>query len=100
MAEVSYMNQHNTQAVAGMGKREQYFAAKSLLERWKRFSRRLGDLQARVILSVFYFLIFGPFALILRLASDPLSLKSGTAKGWLSKSKIEGTPLERAAKQF
>ena len=39
---------------------------------WKRFARKAADLQARFLLGIFYFLIFGPFALAIRLGWDPL----------------------------
>jgi hypothetical protein len=67
---------------------------------WKRVGRKIGDLQARVLLSLFYFVILGPFALILRWRSDPLGIKPGARRGWLLKGVEEGTPLERAARQF
>jgi len=49
-----------------------------LWERWKQIAKTIGDFQARLILSVVYFIIVGPFALILRWVADPLSLKKST----------------------
>jgi hypothetical protein len=37
-----------------------------LWERWKRVAKKIGDIQARVLLILFYFIGFGPFALVLR----------------------------------
>jgi hypothetical protein len=71
-----------------------------LWEGWKRFGRRIGDLQARMFLTLFYFLLITPFALIVRFASDPLALKPGTSKGWRARIPGFGTPLERARRQF
>ena len=68
-------------------------------EGWKRVGRRIGDFQARLILSLFYFLIFGPFALVVRFASDPLGIKPGVARGWTVRSE-KGVVLEQATKQF
>ena len=43
---------------------------------WKQFGQKIGDFFARVVLSIFYFTIFFPFGLGLRLFGDPLTLKS------------------------
>ena len=67
-----------------------------LWERWKQVARRLGDFQARILLTLFYFLIFCPFALAVRWRSDPLAIKAGTPRGWRARDDREGTPMERA----
>jgi hypothetical protein len=41
-------------------------------EAWKSFGRKLGDFQARLILSIFYFVIIAPFSLLVRFFNDPL----------------------------
>ena len=69
-------------------------------EAWKRFGQKVGDFQARVILTLVYFLIVGPFALVVRIASDPLRIKAGHGGGWNLKPEAEGSPIERAVKQF
>jgi hypothetical protein len=66
----------------------------------KRLGRKIGDFQARVLLTIFYFAIIAPFALIVRWATDPLAVKRGTAKGWRLRPAPVGTPLERARRQF
>jgi hypothetical protein len=73
---------------------------KSTWEAWKRFGRKLGDFQARLILSLFYFIIIAPFSLLVRFFSDPLTLKPRTARGWIVRSDTKGTALERASQQF
>src|SRR5262249_37750725 len=50
-----------------------------LWQGWKRFGRKMGDFQARIFLTIFYFVILAPFALVMRLA-DPLGLKK--PGGW------------------
>jgi hypothetical protein len=62
--------------------------------------RKIGDVQARVILAVFYFIVVGPFALIVRWGADPLSLKKGTPAGWRIKEEAKVPPMERAMNQF
>lgn len=73
---------------------------KSFWEKWQRVARRIGDFQARVILTVLYFVIIGPFALIVRWGADPLSLKKGVSQGWRVKADVEGAAMKRAMNQF
>jgi hypothetical protein len=73
---------------------------KRLWQRWKRIAKAIGDFQARLILSVVYFIIVAPFALILRWAADPLSLKKGAGQAWRVKSESKDPPLKRAMNQF
>lgn len=71
-----------------------------LWERWKKFGRKIGDFQARALLSVFYFIILAPFALMVRWLTDPLALKPNTSKGWQAKKEGELLSRERAGRQF
>jgi hypothetical protein len=71
-----------------------------LWERWKKFGKRIGDFQARALLSIFYFIILAPFALIIQRVSDPLAIKTETSGGWQVKGEGEGSPRERASRQF
>jgi uncharacterized membrane protein len=48
-------------------------------ERWKRIARIIGEFQSRVLLTVFYFVLLMPFALVAR-AKDPLALRQ--RHGW------------------
>ena len=67
---------------------------------WKRFGRRVGDVQARLLLTGFYFLVVAPFALGVKLSSDPLSLTPKAPKGWRSRTASSGSVLEQARRQF
>ncbi len=74
---------------------------RSLLERWKRVARKIGDAQARVLLTFFYLFIVGPFALGIRWFGDPLAIKKGTRRGWRLRTNSEvGVSIERATQQF
>ena len=64
---------------------------------WKRFGRWMGDMVARVVLTVFYFTIALPFGLGVRLSSDPLQRKSDPA--WTPRDTNEPT-LEAARSLF
>lgn len=72
---------------------------RTLWEWWRRVARRLGDVQARLLLTLFYFVIFGPFALIVRWRSDPLAIKAGTLQGWRPRANGRDTAMERAGRQ-
>lgn len=73
---------------------------RNLWQWWKRVAVRVGDYQARIILTLFYFVVFAPFALVVRLATDPLSLKKGRPRGWQLRERDESTSMEWARRQF
>ena len=52
---------------------------------WKRIGQFIGDAVARVVLTVFYFTLFMPFALGLRLLGDPLTLRPLSGAKWLER---------------
>ena len=76
-----------------MGPRELWAA-------WKKVARKIGDFQARVLLTIFYFVLLAPFALIMRRTSDPLALKPGTQRGWGVRQNAPEYTVEMARKQF
>ncbi len=47
-----------------------------------RIATVIGDFQARVIFSVFYFVIVLPFGLLVRLFIDPLGIKGRRSTTW------------------
>ncbi len=49
---------------------------------WKKIAHKIGNFQARVILTVFYGVLVLPFGLAVRLFSDPLRIKK-TPTEWL-----------------
>ena len=68
-------------------------------EAWKRFGRKVGDFQARALLTVFYFVILAPFGLGMR-AADPLGLRRPGQGGWRTRTTAPaGDPLTRARRQ-
>ncbi|MGQ0792575.1 MAG: hypothetical protein ACT4NX_00600 [Deltaproteobacteria bacterium] len=73
---------------------------KALWEWWKPLARKIGDFQARVILTVFYFVFLSPFALIVRFATDPLAIKPKTPRGWLLREDSGAPEAQRATKMF
>jgi hypothetical protein len=51
---------------------------KALLE----FSERFGSMLSRVLLTVLYFVLLGPFALLYRLFADPLHSARPKHSNW------------------
>lgn len=51
-------------------------------ERWKQIATTIGDFQARVVLSLFYFVVVLPFGLGVRLFADPLAIRRRRQTCW------------------
>ena len=71
---------------------------KALWQGWQKVAKKIGDFQARLILTLFYFIFVIPIGLIARLFADPLALKKSSAH-W---DKRESAParMEDARRQF
>ena len=67
-------------------------ARRRALEAWKRFALRMGNFQGRMIMGFFYFVVVAPFALLGRLAADPLRLRRTAEPSYW----VEREPLERS----
>ena len=74
--------------------------ARTLWEKWKRLGKKIGDAQARLLLSFFYFVLLSPFALGMRWWSDPLAIKPHAAKGWRARENHEESARQGATRQF
>jgi len=60
----------------------------------------MGSFQSRIILSLFFFIFVTPFALAVKIFSDPLNIKHQTTKPhWLTKKEINAD-LEQSRRQF
>lgn len=67
---------------------------------WKKIGQTIGDFIARIVLSLFYFTLFVPFALGLRLFGDPLTIKSKRVASWWLGRGSHDLSLEDARRQF
>lgn len=63
-----------------------------------RFSERFGHVLSRTLLTVLYFAVLGPFALLYRLFADPLHLRRRKAGNWTAWESRNDT-LARARRQ-
>jgi hypothetical protein len=69
-----------------------------LFARWKVIAHKIGEFQSRLLLSFFYFVFFAPFAVGLKMFSDPLQIKS--FHGWSTRSDVEENPAESSRRQY
>ena len=56
---------------------------------WKKIGQWIGDMLARIVLTVFYFTIFLPFGLGVRLFGDPLHIKQRPDSLWVPRKTID-----------
>lgn len=74
--------------------------SKNLWTKWKEFSQKMGSFQSKIILSLFFFIFITPFALGVKLFSDPLRIKqSSTPTYWVPKKTAKNN-MEEYRKQF
>lgn len=67
--------------------------------RWKVFAGRMGNFQGRLVLSLFYFVLAAPFALLARFLSNPLC--AGRPPGWHRREPDQhDRTLDQARNQF
>ena len=73
---------------------------KKFWEKWKIFGHKVGNFQARLILTFFYFIVICPFAAVVKFGAKPLRLKLLHASNWLPQQ-VEGEDvMSRARRQF
>ncbi len=73
---------------------------RTLWRAWKRLGQFLGDILARIVLTIFYFTIFAPFGVAVTLLSDPLGIRqAGSQPMWRARQTGDRT-LDDARRQF
>jgi hypothetical protein len=65
---------------------------------WKRIGKKIGDFQARVLLTIFYFVILAPFGFGMR-AADPLGLRKSGDPAWRPRPPAPGGDLLARARR-
>jgi hypothetical protein len=73
-------------------------ALRALLKAWKSVAHKIANFQARLLLTLFYFVVLTPFALRVKVFSDPLQLKRSA--GWLSRDRAEADQITLARRQY
>lgn len=72
---------------------------RSLWTRWKVIAEKIGHFQTMLILSVVYFVVVSPFALVVRFLKDPLRIRKIEESNWIEKGSLDHT-IETARKQY
>jgi hypothetical protein len=65
--------------------------------RWKKFLHALGNFQARILLTLIYYVLILPFGVVLRVFSDSMHMKKRPEK-WFDHPPTPNT-LEEARRQ-
>jgi hypothetical protein len=76
---------------------------RKLWRAWLRFGQFLGDILARIVLTLFYFTLFAPFGIGVTWFSDPLRTRhadSADPVAWLDREQEDPTGLDGARRQF
>ena len=73
---------------------------KKVWDAGKRFGQKIADFLARVSLSVFYFTVFMPFALLVRLFQDPLKRRARDVKSHWEGKQAQTASLDAARRGF
>lgn len=69
----------------------------TISERWKKIGHAIGNFQARILLTVIYYVLILPFGLVVRAFSDSMHMKKRPEK-WFDHPPIPNT-LEEARRQ-
>ena len=59
---------------------------RAVWQMWKKVGQFIGDFIACIVLTIFYFTIFIPFGLIVRLFNDPLRMKDKLGGVWIERT--------------
>lgn len=52
------------------------------MQSFLQFSERFGHMLSRVFLTLLYFIVLGPFAIVYRVVADPLRRKRPSGSNW------------------
>lgn len=66
---------------------------------WKKIGQFIGDTIGRLVLTLFYFTLFVPFALGVRLFGDPMKIRPDVRAKWLERTTHDLT-LDDARRLF
>lgn len=71
-----------------------------ILDKWKELAHYIGDFQARLLLTFFYFTIALPFGFIGRYLIDPLKLRESKSDSNWTTRETRDKDLQTAHNQF
>ena len=68
--------------------------------RWRELSQKSANVQARVLLTIFYFTVMLPFGVVFGLFKDPLRIKTRPSGSYWVERKPGASTLTEAQRQF
>lgn len=68
--------------------------------RWKAIAQVIGDFQARILLTLFYFILLTPGGIVVRAVSDPLRLKPPRGSTMWTPHLSEPPSVDGARRQY
>jgi hypothetical protein len=68
--------------------------------RWRELSQKAADVQARVLLTIFYFTMMLPVGIVFGLFKDPLRIKTRPTGSFWVERKPTSERLEDAKRQY
>lgn len=72
---------------------------RALWKRWQVVAHAIGNFQARLLLSLLYFVLIPPFSLIVRTVMDPLQLRRARRATFWTATPPKTASLARAREQ-
>lgn len=72
---------------------------KRLWDGWMKIAKAIGNFNARLILSLFYFVIMLPLGLVVGVTRDSLGIKQRPSSTWVPKANPPQS-LEEGRRQF
>jgi len=79
---------------------EQVSVVKTIWNRWKQFGQLIGDVFARIVLTILFFTVLVPFGIGVRLFGDPLRVKSENLGTYWNKYSGDAANLLLSRRQF
>ena len=73
---------------------------KKIWEGWKKIAFRIGLVQSRVLLTILYFLVVAPFALVVKAFTDHLKLRRGDPASFFVEKDLRLHMIDDARRQY
>ena len=67
---------------------------------WKRIAEKIGHFQAKLLWGLLYFVVVAPFAVGVKVFSDPLRIKKKSSDSWWVEHPRQTLTVEDAHRQF
>lgn len=72
---------------------------KTIWLKWKAIAKVISNFQAKLILTLIYFIFVTPIAILFKIIFDPLYIRSHKKTYWIKRNP-EDTTISQARRQF